>query len=287
MLAVFNNRELASATLFCLFMLFSMRNENVRLDLHNLLNAFMRRFIVIQLCVLTLYTTGLVFLLEWGGIWNQGQLKNTLMWIFFIGGVQLLNTINIDNPKVYLQTTLNSQLKLIVLVQFLVAFHSYNYFAELVVVATLTFLTCRSVVSARDPSHAQVNKFIGIIMSIIGFYLVGDSIYYAINNNSKFLSINTFRDFLVPILLSIGLLPYIYCFYHFLSYEKAFTLMRIYTDSKKLQRYAKIHSFIAFRGNHQLIQEWLRFSCIPEFQSKETISNSIVVFQQERRESAV
>lgn len=78
MLAVFNNRELASATLFCLFMLFSMRNENVRSNLHNLLNAFMQRFIVIQWCILTLYTTGLVFLLEWGGVWNQGQLKNTL-----------------------------------------------------------------------------------------------------------------------------------------------------------------------------------------------------------------
>ena len=124
-------------------------------------------------------------------------------------------------------------------------------------------------------------------ISIIGFYLVADSIFYAIENNDKFFSLNTFRDFLVPMLLSVGLLPYTYCFYYFLSYEKAFSLVRIYTDSKQLQRYAKIHSFIKFRGNHVLINEWLRFSCIPEFKSKETISNSILAYQQERRESAV
>ncbi|MGO2510179.1 MAG: hypothetical protein ACTH6Y_14620 [Vibrio hibernica] len=111
------------------------------------------------------------------------------------------------------------------------------------------------------------------------------TIFCAIENNSKFFNLNTFRDFLVPMLLSVGLLPYTYCFYYFLSYEKAFTLVRIYTDSKQLQRYAKIQSFIKFSGYHLLINEWLRFSCTPEFKSKKTISNSIMVFQQESSES--
>ncbi|WP_319783872.1 hypothetical protein [Oceanisphaera sp. IT1-181] len=287
MLAVFNNRELASATLFCVFILFSMRSESVRSSLVNVLSAFFQKSIVIHLCLFAIYTIGLVLLLEWSGIWNQGQLKNTLMWLFFIGGSQLLNTTNIDNQKQYLRASLNSQLKLIVFVQFLVAFHSYNYFVELVLVSFLTLLACISVVSEREPSHAQVHKLVGITISITGFYLVADSIFYAVENNDKFYSLNTFRDFLVPMLLSVGLLPYTYCFYYFLSYEKAFSLVRIYTDSKQLQRYAKIHSFIKFRGNHVLINEWLRFSCIPEFKSKETISNSILAYQQERRESAV
>src|SRR5699024_6969105 len=120
--------------------------------------------------------------------------------------------------KQYLSTSLNSQLKLIVFVQFLAAFHSYSYFVELVLVAFLTLLACISVVSEREPLHAKVHKLVGITISMIGFYLLVGSIFYAIENNDKFFSLNTFRDFLVPMLLSVGLLPYTYCFYYFLSY---------------------------------------------------------------------
>ena len=275
MLGTFNNRELAMATLVALFFICVLRKASVREAMSNVLSAFFQRAILFHLSLLSLYVIFVIYHLSRIEIWNLGQVKNTLVWFIFVGSAQLFNTTKIQEPKDFLISSLNKQFKLLVLIQFVVAFHTYSFITELALVSILTLLGCCSLVAASEPNHIQVKRILDMIIGIAGIILLIDSIAYIFEVHRKFFSINTFRDYLVPLLLSVSTLPYIYCLYYYFEFEKAFTKTRIYTDSPTLRRYAKFWSFIKLKGNHQHINDWLAYSCIPEFENKQTILDSI------------
>lgn len=284
---VFNNRELASATIMVAFFVWMMiKSTEVRNSLGCVARTILQKTILVTLATLAAYTVLVVYLLERIDVWNVGQLKNTILWFVFIAFVQLMKTTKISEPIEFLRESLNSQLKLIVLVEFLVAFHSYSFVVELILVSLLTFLSCCSAFAVK-PEHLPVKKVVDVIIMVLGLFLLTDSLLNIYSEPTKFFSLNTFRDFLVPMLLSVSLLAYIYCFYYFLAYERAFLKAKIYTKSVPLQRYAKIQSFIAFRGQPKLIHKWMLYSCIPEFESRETIKESIEQFKVNHRETTV
>ena len=282
-MGIFNNRELASATLVILFFAWaSYKSGNVISGIKLALKSLCQNAIIITIASLFLYISLIVYGLYNLEVWNIGQLKNTVLWFTFVGFVQLLNTTNIKDPKLYLQASLDAQVKLIVLVEFLVAFHSFGYIAELALVSVASLLACCSAFSQSKPEYKQAKKFCEYLLAIIVILVFSDSLFAIYQEPGKFFSLNTFRDFFVPMLLSVALLPYTYCFYYFLAYERAFIKAHIYTSSKPLQRYAKIQSLIEFRGDTELIHQWLLYSCISEFKSKETIRESIHCFKDQR-----
>ncbi|MDA0116653.1 hypothetical protein [Vibrio sp. T11.5] len=285
---IFNNRELASATLIIAFFVWaSIKSEDTLIAVKLAFKSLFQKAILIITGFLLVYILLVVYLLSYIDVWNVGQLKNTILWFIFIGFVQLMNTTAITDPRKYLQTSLSSQVKLIVLVEFLVAFHSYSFVAELFLVTMATLLACCSTFAQNKPEYILAKKVCDYILGIVGIIIFIDSVQNIYLAPGKFISVDTFRDFLVPMLLSVSLLPYVYAFYYFLAYERAFVRTRIYTDSKELQRYAKLFSFIAFRGKPDLIHEWLLYSCSPEFKSKETIRASIDRYKAEQHEPTV
>ncbi|WP_412500298.1 hypothetical protein [Vibrio cyclitrophicus] len=167
---VFNNREIASATLVALVFLWASYKSNEVLPAVKLVFSSLRQTaIVITTSTLALYIVLVVLVLEHWEIWNTGQLKNTILWFVFIGFVQLFNTTKITNPKVYLQESLNSQIKLIVLVEFLVAFHSYGFFAELALV-TVSSLLCVVVLFQRTNQSINKQRSSAIIFWLVLVY---------------------------------------------------------------------------------------------------------------------
>ncbi|CAK2567760.1 conserved membrane hypothetical protein [Vibrio crassostreae] len=280
-LEIFNNRELASMTiLVAIFIWSSCKNQNVSWALISVVRSFMQKAIIITLITLIFYTSLIVLILYQLGVWDIGQLKNTILWFLFVALVQVSRTIKIQDPKSYFHVSLSDQVKLIILVQFLVALQTFSYLMELVLVSTISVLAMCSVISDHNPSYYQAKKLFDTLLAVIGMSLFIGSFWNIYTEPDEFFSLDTFRDFLVPTLLSVGLLPYIYAFYHFLAFERAFAKARIYTECKLLRRYAKVQSFIVFQGNHTLIHQWMQCSCKSEFRSKQLIKASILKFKQ-------
>lgn len=273
---LFNNRELASATLLTIIFLWGWgKGPDFRVALYGVVKSLLQGSILITLLTLLMYVLIVVNFLAELQIWNSTQTKNTILWFLFIGVSQLFSATKIKDMNLYLKTSINSQLRLIVIIEFLVAFHSYGYFTEIILVSVVTLLMCCSVVSERKAENKKSKRIFDAMVSCIGIFIFLDSMLSIYLDPSAFLNIDTFRDFLIPVALSVSFLPYMYFFYYFMSYEKAFVKIRIYTDCRSLQRYAKIKLLISFRGNVKLINDWVSYSCIPEFESKQTIQESI------------
>ncbi len=259
---IFNNRELATVTLImAVFVWTFIKNRDFLTTIKLALKSLCQKPILITTGILLLYISIVVHLLGRIDVWNMGQLKNTILWFVFVGFVQFINTAKITDLKEYLKTSLNSQVRLVVLIEFLVVFDSYGFVMELFLVTTVTFLLCCSALAQYKPEFQQQKKVCDYLLAVIGTLVLIHSILNIYTEPSKFVSIDTFRDFLVPILLSISLLPCVYIFYYVLAYDRAFIKTHIYTNSKQLRRYAKIRSFFAFKGKPSLINKWLLYSC--------------------------
>lgn len=273
---LFNNRELASATLLAIMFLWGwVKGPDFRNSLYEVLKSLLQRQILITLLTLFIFVLIVVYFLAEFQIWNSTQTKNTTLWFLFIGVAQLFSATKIKDMNLYLKTSINSHLRLIVIIEFLVAFHSYGYFTEIILMSVVTLLMFCSVVSERKAKNKKSKRIFDAMVSCIGVFIFLDSMLSIYLEPSAFLNINTFRDFLIPVALSVCFLPYMYFFYYFMSYEKAFVKIRVYTDCRSLRRYAMIKSLISFRGNVKLIGDWISYSCIPEFKSKQTIRESI------------
>ncbi len=68
---------------------------------------------------------------------------------------------------------------------------------------------------------------------------MGYVIYHIISSYKGFFSLNTAITFLIPFLLSIGLMPLLYLIALYASYEQIFTYINIATNKEKAKKYAK------------------------------------------------
>ncbi|QMS75522.1 hypothetical protein [Aeromonas veronii] len=278
---VFNNRELASATLMIVMFIWAWRKSNeVKKSIYEFVRSLLQGPIMMTLLTLVIYVLMVVYFLFELQIWNSTQIKNTILWFLFVGVVQLSGTTKITDMKTYLKGAISNQIKLIVILEFLVAFHSYGYFTEIILVSVVTLSVVCSIVSGNKIEHKQAKRVFDTITLCIGMFIFLGSMLNIYEKPLTFFNIDTFRDFLIPLVLSVSLLPYIYCFYYFMYYENIFVKFRIYTNDKSLQRYAKIKSLISFHGNVRLMEDWVSYSCIPEFESKESIMQSIKKYKE-------
>ena len=270
---IFNNRELASGILFALFILWCFSKHEVRKSFLTVLKAFLNLLTVFA--CFTCYVLLSIYLLESIQIWDSSQVKNTVMWYLFVGVGTFFGIAKARDSKNYFVTLFNQQFKVIVFIGFLIGLHSYNIFAELFLVTFTTILVVMNTYSKFNTDHQPVEKLSERLLAIIGTILIFHNLYLVYLNPDKHMQLATFQNFLVPLLLTVMLIPFLFCVAKFMAYETGLIQISIYTDSRELRRYAKFKSLIAFKGNIELIRHWLCYSCASEFESKKTIQNSI------------
>ena len=77
---MFNNREIALAIWITLGIAFAALKPSIRAAFHGVWKAFFRRMILVPFGLMVCYIVLVVLGLHEIGIWNLGQLKNTILW---------------------------------------------------------------------------------------------------------------------------------------------------------------------------------------------------------------
>lgn len=282
---IFNNRELAVAVWSSLLFAWAFTKLDVIKAFGSVLSSFFQFSIISSFIVAALYTLGAVMLLNEINLWNTGQLKNTIMWFIFIASVEIFKSNKFFEKKHYFRNLIKSHFTLLAIFEFIVAFHSFSFGLELIIVPASALLSMTLVVAETKVEHKRVHTIISWLLSILGIFMLIYGVYYILDNFSDFAKIQTLMNFLTPILLSLFFIPFIVVFSIYILYESILTRIHTYTDNKSIRRYAKIKAILRFKHDHESISEWLAYSCIPEFTSKETVDESINNFEK-RKQSA-
>ncbi|NUT60141.1 hypothetical protein [Herbaspirillum sp. C9C3] len=259
MFEIFTTREIAIGIWLFVFTVWVFSLDQMPSMIGNLVRTACSWPILAPFLVLTLYVCGLVFALYHVGYWDAGLLKTTVIWFLTIACVSFFRTPTIANDEHYLRNTIKDNIKVIVAIQFVVNFFPLPFWMELITVPVIAFFAATKVFSETKPEYASATSFLSGVLVTWGLVLLTYSAYKLVVDFDSFAQFGTFKDFLLPFLLSFALLPFTITFAAVTKYQTAFGYqVDSIIEDKWLRRYAKCVAVVRFHLRTKFLQRWTR-----------------------------
>ena len=260
---IFNNREIATGIWLVAALLFGLSNKKIRKSLFKVIRAFLRTKILYWLVLMVLYTIGLVAALKVIDFWNLNLLKNTILWFCFTGITSTFELVTLKNHEGTFRKLVIANIKLVVIIEFLVNTYTFSLLAEIAIIPIATFIAMLDAVARSDKKYSAVARLTTGLQALIGIAVLVLAIFKAISDYGNLLSIESLRSLLLPPALSVLFSPFIYLMLLFSTYELLFVRLKIgpYKD-KTLRQYAKRRITVHVGLSLRKVKEFLRNKAI-------------------------
>ena len=187
----------------------------------------------------------------------------------------------------FIKSTILDSLKIIVVIEFLVAAYSFDLLAELIIVPATTFVGLMIGFSSMKKEYKSIKTLFEWIAFGIVVLLIWKSVGSIWSQPEAFFTTRTGRNFILPPLLTIGLIPFAYFWYCYSNIETARIRINFKTfQSDKLKRYARRHFFTTFVAKPWLLRRATRqFRNMPasRYEDVDQIISDILIFEKHSR----
>ena len=223
-----NTREIAIIICLIIFLIVIFCIKNLRKSALDVIRAFFSTKLIIPFIGMTLYILLILYLLSRIGLFNISLVKDAIFWVF-IGAIPLfLKAADIKKKyKNFFRNNAFEFIKLTTVFSFFINFYTFDIIFELILIPVIILIVCLIVVSKSQEKYKPVEKFFSFIFSIIVIYLVYNFIYNIFVNPNGFLNINTGITYILPPILTITLLPYIYILALYIEYESFYIRLKL------------------------------------------------------------
>ncbi|WP_407272666.1 hypothetical protein [Radiobacillus sp. PE A8.2] len=227
---VFNNREIAIGFWLMLFIFFVSSNIKLRRELIKIIRLILESKLVLLFILIIIYIGGLVYFLYWIGFWEMRMLKGTIFWLLGAGLILPFRAVEAKN-KTFFINVIKDNTKLFIVFQFVVNLFTFSFITEVIIVFIITVVTMLITVLSLKPEDQDENgkrtkRFLEILLSIVGFVILFQSVKMIINSFDNIVINEVIRDFLLPSILSMLYLIFIYLFALYSSYEVLFMRLK-------------------------------------------------------------
>lgn len=241
--AALNNREWATLTwLFTAFVLVLLIKD-VRKSIPGLLKTALTPKISLPLLAMFIYLAGLVVMLHSLGLWSSDLTKDTIIWVlgpavalFFRAGIS-------GQSEHFFRQAVIGTIKFTVLVEFYINLFVLPLWAELLLLPVITMLVLLSTVAGTSSDKEQYRPVKVLVDQLIGLIGLALTTYVAVQlvrNWPLRDAGHDLRSLTLPILMTIGLLPFIYALSLWATYEGVFLRINFATDDTSARRRAKV-----------------------------------------------
>ena len=230
-LSIFSTREIVSAIYLLCFILYGITKKSIQSSFSKVIKAFFCWKIIIPILVLLLYGYIPIFLVKQLKFWKWIYLKDVCFWVIFVGIPFCLN-VSAAKEKSYFKNIILNNLKLVVVVEFIISSFTFNILIEFILQPILIFLILLQYTAESKKDFKGIAKTINIIVNLIGFFVLMSSINIAIQSLIKENKLDLFISFIIPILYSILFLPCAYLLTLYSEYEQLYVRMKVVYKNK-------------------------------------------------------
>jgi hypothetical protein len=264
--SIFNNREIASMIWLIIFAILVVSKSGRRSafrSLSGLVRNFFKWVIVVPLLSMILYMAILIFVLGIIGFWDVSALKDTVFWVLGVAIIGMFCANDVGKKEGFFREMILNNLKLIAVLEFILNIYTFNLWIELLLlVPSLTIVRMLKTVSEfkvkTESGYSQVDSVLGYLLGLTGIVLAIIAIYKTINNFNEFATIYTLRDFLLPVVLSVLYLPFVYAWALFLAYDNLFRRINVHNNDQSLARHLKKPVLMTFHVRLWRLLQWSR-----------------------------
>lgn len=273
-----NNRDISLGIWLAVLFIWAIREESVRKAISNLFKVITQRKILVTLILMLVYIYSLVYLLYFFHIWEIGNLKDTIFWLFGSAFVLYVNINRVKEDR-YIINSIIESVKVVVLIEFLVNLYVFSIWIELILVPFLFLVWGMLGYTSVYKEYKQTENFLSKVLAVVGIVILIFTIISIAKNYQIFFSPDNLRDFIIPISLAIGFTPFIYFFGLYILYESIFTRIKIFSVNSKIAFYAKVKTLLAFHLNLLAVRSWSQGMGVLELRSKQDIRDAINAFK--------
>jgi hypothetical protein len=240
LLTIFNNREMAIITWACILLVWFIFRSDFRKSLNNLFKAFFQDKVLSILSFMSIYIATEVYLFWMIGFWKLYLLKDTLLWIIFVGFSLVLNANKIDKNRKFFSKLLKDNIGIAFLLEFITNLYVFSYWIELLLFPLLFLLVGMSTFTNYHKEYGNMKRVFDAILGIAMSFAIINALYNLLSDINGFISMANIIDLFLPLLLTTAYIPFLYLFALFLSYDRLFFCINInHKNNIPLSRFAK------------------------------------------------
>lgn len=285
-ICIFSNREKAVIVWFLIFLFFGIFQKNIRSSLLGVLKVIFHKKILSVIVAMILYVVTIIIMFNKVHIWDNSLMKDTIYWIFGSAFVLVMNVNNASKNDYYFRKILIDNLKLVVLLEFIVNFYSFSFWIELVFVPVLFMVATLSAVAETKKEFAYVKKMMNYVLSLFGMALIVFAVFNIFEDYQSFANVNNVRAVILPPLLTGAYMPFLYLFALMMSYETIFVRLDIFlSDHKALARLIKIETIKACNINLKRLNRFSK-NMIPDVRNLTDVRAIRTYFRNFKRKQA-
>lgn len=237
-----DSREFALLVWIAFGLVASLFSKKLRSSIGGVSRSLLSWKLLLTFGAMVLYIAGIVWLLSLADLWRTNLVSETTFWWLFVGLPLLFRAVNAGSQDDFFKKAALLSIGWTALLEFVVNLPPFNVVVEVVMVLPLLLLFGALAYSqATDPASHTSGVLLGLGMSVVLFF-IGYTVVGMVSNPRDFFTYVTLLEFLVPILLTLGVIPFVYMFALLTTYGSAFMRLNWKLDKAEdasIRRYAK------------------------------------------------
>ncbi|MCX6327528.1 MAG: hypothetical protein NT144_12900 [Bacteroidia bacterium] len=237
-LDILSTRELSLIFWTVIILIAIMFNKNMRSALGGFVKQLFDYKIGAILIILTFYILGFIFALSFLTIWDLSFLKDTIFWFLTVAMV-LFFTLNDATDPNYIRNILKQSFKGTMVLEFVVNFYTFNLLVELILMPIIIIVVMTQAYSQTDEKYNVVNKFLQRLLAVIGWAFLIIVTFKTFTNYPDFFTKRNLLSFLLPPIMTILLIPFLYLVAIYINYETHFVRIDFMLNDLKKRKLLK------------------------------------------------
>lgn len=216
--STFSTRELATIFWVAVFSAWAITKKDIRSSIWAFLKSvvplgkfFFLLFLYIAITLLILYELS---------IWNTSLTKTTIYWVFGWSIIAFINSGKLHQEKGYLLKVFREVLNIAILIAFFVNFYTFPIWFELILVPFTVTLGLLTFYSGTKDECKILHTFLNRVQIVFGTAIIIFCISKAVIDIRSIANTSAIHELILPIYLSILLLPFLYALSWYAKYER-------------------------------------------------------------------
>lgn len=251
----FNNRELAITIWIITLAVWAVSSKKIRPSVVSLVKAFFAWKLTLGYVAMGMYISVVLIALRYMGVWRKTSPATILIWIICVAFMMLFKSDH-ANKHDFFKSKVKENLRIVVIMEFIVNFYTLNLWLELLFVPLMAVIGGMMAIAERDSQYDPVRKLLNGFMVLVGIFLTGYAFRMAVVDFKGFATIATLESFVLPILLTLAFLPFVYLVAIYTTYESLFIRLQFFIKDQSLLKYTKKRTLQVFHFRLVALDEW-------------------------------
>ena len=223
----FNTRERAIAIWIIIFLAWAFTKKEVRTSVLEVLKTMFLTKITFVFLGMLVYVSVMIFLLYKLGLWDVLLIKDTVYWILGTGFILLLNINKALQNKSHFRKIIFDTLKLTIILEFIANLYTFSFWVEMVLMPLLFLFVAMNTYSGIKTAYKPVKKLTDWILTVFGISMLLWALSQIFSNYHSLITTYNFQTFILPLILTLAYIPFLYIFTLIMAYENDRILKQI------------------------------------------------------------